>query len=1747
MAMVVCVASFVHAATELFPGHVFDPNGRQANMTIAYNSDDDFYLLGYSNGRALVNRLGVDGSFVIGNQIAVSANTGVSAMELAYNPDRNEFLYVWRNSDDSSIRGRYLDSLGNPLGSEIAVGNGKKPHVDYGTGDQRYVVTFAKPGGIIRYKTLDGDSTNPNPILNAGDVSTSNAVGDVVHYGSVSNQFLVAYVRDFAPNARRADLFGRFIAGDGMSLGPEFGINTSTADQNSPVLSYSTEDDHWVVGYQSWQRSPPDLNVAVIEPNRTISQRFKVASAAAWEVVGGIGYNEITDTFVFGWRHATNALTDARAQEWEIRDGPAQAVGPQILLSDDDPGVQGAASRSVADDPQVTFLWRVGTGGDGIHAGIVHIAPPPPDLTPPAPVTDLSGSTGGPDLLVAPITAIEASDAQSSHPKEDSTDGDFVTYWGTRSDTTLEEETITWDVGSIRNISSVVLWSRPAGDLFPEDYHIEVSEDGNTYQTVASVSGAVVPQGTSITHEFSPTPAQFVRLRVTKPRQTGTGKYRVQLAEVQIFEADMTPGLITVTFTAPGDDGNDGTATSYDLRWSENPISEANFGSANAVGGLPAPKPAGNPETIQISGLPDEDQIYLAVKATDDNGNTSDISNLPPPVNTPGIPPAPVDDLVASNPGGDSADLDWSATGDDGLIGTASSYDLRWATFPIDESNFDSANPIAVPFAPGPPGTGESLTVSGLPAETTVYFGIKVLDELMNASAADITATEPMVTTLDLVPPGPITDLRESPSGSSPELVAAPAIDSSGEEKAAKGPEMATDGDEISYWATPLRNSLQNEFITLDTGGVRNIVQVRALSRSAGSLFPEDLEIQVSDSPTSGFVTVASFSGLPDTQGMWHTFDLPPSTGRYVRVWITKPRTTGTGDFKVQIAELEVYESPIVFGEVTLLWTAPGDNGDLGQAQSYELRWSENPITALNFDSANPFPIPPPQPAGAEERLTVTGLPNETMVYFAMTTSDEVPLTSLISNVADATTAGVAPAAVSDLAVSGTTGSTADLTWIATGDDGTSGTASAYDIRISTSPINEGNFDAATPVSGSVPAPQAPGTPQGMTVTNLDDDTLYFFAIKVIDDVGNESTLQTNGDVAASTPDITPPGQVTELQVMAADPTVTLEPAPAVDSSGDLKTAKGKEMATDSDPVSYWNSRTSSTQQDEYITVDLGSAKTVSRVRVLSRSAGTLFPEDLEIQVSDAIDSGFFTVFEAMGLPDTQGLWHTFDFPAVSGRYVRIYITNTRATSTGVFQAQIAEIDVYSSQASGSLMLTWPSPGDDPGIGSPTAYDVRFSNSEINASNFGSATPLDGEPVPQSFGLQESFTVAAPEEGTTVHFALVAMDDVGNVSMVSNDASFLTEITAPSPVFDLQATLVTSLSARLEWTATGDDGAIGTASAYDVRISTSEINAGNFDAATPVPGAPTPSAPGTVETMTVTGLSTSTQYYIAMKVKDETGTPEGTSSISNVITFTTEPPDAIAPSAINDLRGSTPVSLSVTNAPAVDVSSQVKAAKGMGAVTDGDPASYWETDTSPVMQPEWITFDLGSAVTFSRVRLLSRPAGSLFPEDVEIQVSDVVDSGFVTVHQETGLPDTQEMWHTLDFTAVTGRFVRINLTKLRQSVGGFRSQISEIEIYEAEFLAGPITLSFTAPGDDGAVGTASAYDVRWSVNPIDAGNFNGANPLAVAAPSEAGTIESISLPGLPTGSDIYFAIKAHDEVPNIAPISNVISVFNPNP
>lgn len=99
------------------------------------------------------------------------------------------------------------------------------------------------------------------------------------------------------------------------------------------------------------------------------------------------------------------------------------------------------------------------------------------------------------------------------------------------------------------------------------------------------------------------------------------------VASVSAAANDAT-NSVQLAWTAPGDDGNVGQASSYDIRYSTGTLNESTWGFATTVVGEPAPQPAGSAESFIVPGLQPNTTYNFGVKTTDDAGNTSTISNI---------------------------------------------------------------------------------------------------------------------------------------------------------------------------------------------------------------------------------------------------------------------------------------------------------------------------------------------------------------------------------------------------------------------------------------------------------------------------------------------------------------------------------------------------------------------------------------------------------------------------------------------------------------------------------------------------------------------------------------------------------------------------------------------------------------------------------------------------------------------------------------------------------------------------------------------------------------------------------------------------------------------------------------------------------------------------------------------------------------------------------------------------------------
>jgi len=160
-------------------------------------------------------------------------------------------------------------------------------------------------------------------------------------------------------------------------------------------------------------------------------------------------------------------------------------------------------------------------------------------------------------------------------------------------------------------------------------------------------------------------------------------------------------------------------------------------------------------------------------------------------------------------------------------------------------------------------------------------------------------------------------------------------------------------------------------------------------------------------------------------------------------------------------------------------------------------------------------------------------------------------------------------------------------------------------------------------------------------------------------------------------------------------------------------------------------------------------------------------------------------------------------------------------------------------------------------------------------------------------GYRDLYTGIFADEGQIqiTNTASVTYEDATNtygpvLATVSVTKTAAADITAPAQITNLTASIITSSSVTLTWTAPGNDGDVGLATSYDFRYSTKKINDKNdtdWNDAIQVTDEPAPQTAGLTENHTVSQLTPDSDYWFVMKTSDSFQE----SALSNVLPIKT--------------------------------------------------------------------------------------------------------------------------------------------------------------------------------------------------------------------------------------------------------------------
>jgi len=189
---------------------------------------------------------------------------------------------------------------------------------------------------------------------------------------------------------------------------------------------------------------------------------------------------------------------------------------------------------------------------------------------------------------------------------------------------------------------------------------------------------------------------------------------------VALAELDSTASL---TWTAPGDDGREGTADRYEVRVSTlSPAIPEWWDEAVVVPGAPRPGPAGVQESFAVRGLVPDSSYTFAIRTIDETGNASSLSNFAV-ISIVGPRPPAVVDFAFAQITSSWATLSW--THPDPGDASIEAYEMRISPQSLSEENWENANLLDGLPGPFDPGRAREFKWTGLAANQTWFVGLR--------------------------------------------------------------------------------------------------------------------------------------------------------------------------------------------------------------------------------------------------------------------------------------------------------------------------------------------------------------------------------------------------------------------------------------------------------------------------------------------------------------------------------------------------------------------------------------------------------------------------------------------------------------------------------------------------------------------------------------------------------------------------------------------------------------------------------------------------------------------------------------------------------------------------------------------------------------------------------------------------------------------------------------------------------------
>ena len=531
-------------------------------------------------------------------------------------------------------------------------------------------------------------------------------------------------------------------------------------------------------------------------------------------------------------------------------------------------------------------------------------------------------------------------------------------------------------------------------DLFPENWRIDISQDGTEWQTVSTGSSDGIIANQDYAFAFPSTTATLVRW-VAEDGGILDGKVFTALSEFKVQEPRASAAEVVLSFSPPGDDGLSGGLSHLEVFWSTGEltisgteVTSINGAEVNASEKI-GPFIPGSLVLHRLSDLPGEERVFIGIRGRDEAGLLGPLEQSS--IVTTDIAPAPVTLMEATNTAGSLA-LSFSASGDDGLHGVAD-YVITFNDHALDViANTAPQWEFALSVNTADDGTLSAAFNGNTMPDGRYEIQIQAIDEAGNRSFPSNSIRVQIGEESDTEAPACITGLianLDSQTGAeAPISSIAVGPDTESLNLLTTRDTLAlTDRDSGTVYSlaqesegllieVALANQTRIQDVTLHhiPGFESYLAEVQAASCDGESTLPELLELEAS-SVDEGIRLIPRNAGL---------------TCSVIRIELSLPQLAD--HFVLGLADISVTRSPYPSGTLTLSWFGTGDDGLDGIAASHSISAACEDAVPVTLDA---LVIGTPAGALAPERVVIPGdylqsrVPCETITEFEVTTCDE--------------------------------------------------------------------------------------------------------------------------------------------------------------------------------------------------------------------------------------------------------------------------------------------------------------------------------------------------------------------------------------------------------------------------------------------------------------------------------------------------------------------------------------------------------------------------------------------------------------------------------------------------------------------------------------------------------------------------------------------------------------------------------------